>query len=229
MIVTEILQFLSELEANNTYDWMNTHKSQQKAAQAQFERLLGELISQLAENDPAVAELSAKELIFRLNRDTRFSHDKSPYNPAFRAHIGPAGRMPIPVGYYLVLSPGQSIIGGGLYAAMFSEATDKIRQYIADHLAELEAIVHDPAFAASFTLQGEKLKRVPRSFAADHPAGEYLKHKSWYIEYVFSTEELADDRVFCSSVLEKCRLMKPFNDYINAALAGFQMPERPKR
>ena len=229
MIVPDILRFLSELEANNTYDWMNAHKSQQKEAQAQFERLLSELIGQLAESDPSAADLSPKELIFRLNRDTRFSHDKSPYNPAFRAHIGPAGRAPIPVGFYLVLSPRQSIIGGGLYAAMFSEATEQIRQHIAGHLAELEAILQEEAFARSFTLQGEKLKRVPRSFEADHPAGEYLKHKSWYIQYEFSPAELSDDHIFCTSVLEKCRLMRPFNDYINTALAGFQMPERPKR
>lgn len=226
MIVADILQFLSELQENNTYEWMQAHKSWHKETQAQFEQLLGELIRQLAAADPAVADLQAMELIFRLNRDTRFSHDKSPYNPAFRAHIGPNGRAPIPVGCYLVLSPGQSILGGGLYAAMFREATEQIRQYIAEHWAELDAILHEEAFRQTFTLQGEKLKRLPRQFAADHPAGEYLKHKSWYIQYAFSPAELADDRTFCAAVWEKCRLMQPFNNYLNTALAGFEMPKR---
>lgn len=229
MAVTEILRFLAELKDNNDYAWMAAHKDWQKETQAQFAALLQEIIAQLAENDPAVGELKAGELIFRLNRDTRFNHDKSPYNPAYRAHIGPQGRAPIPVGYYLVLSPGRSIIGGGLYAAMFNDATAQIRQYIAGHLNELEAVLQEEAFAASFTLQGEKLKRVPHGFDADDPAGEYLKHKSWYIECPLSAEMLADDQIFCQQVLEKCRLMKPFNDYINRALEGFKMPERPSK
>lgn len=227
MAVAEILRFLTELKANNDFAWMAEHKSWQKETQAQFAALLQEIIAQLAEDDPAVGELRAGELIFRLNRDTRFAHDKSPYNPAYRAHIGPAGRAPIPVGYYVVLSPQQSIIGGGLYASMFSEATEQIRQYIAGHLTELDAILQEEAFAASFTLQGEKLKRVPRGFDTSDPAGEYLKHKSWYIEYPLSAEALADDQIFCQQVLEKCRLMKPFNDFMNRALEGFQMPARP--
>ncbi len=143
MAVTEILRFLAELKDNNDYAWMAAHKDWQKETQAQFAALLQEIIAQLAENDPAVGELKAGELIFRLNRDTRFSHDKSPYNPAYRAHIGPQGRAPIPVGYYLVLSPGRSIIGGGLYAAMFNDATAQIRQYIAGHLNELEAVLQE--------------------------------------------------------------------------------------
>ena len=227
MRVTDILHFLGELEQNNNFDWMHAHKSWQKETQAQFETLVDELIRALAEEEAALAPLSAKDLIFRLNRDTRFSHDKSPYSPAYRAHIGPAGRAPIPVGYFIVLSPRQSFVGGGLYAAAFGDATERIRQYIAAHPTELAAILHDEAFAQSFTIQGEKLKRVPRGYDPASPVGEYLKHKSWYIEYPLKPDELADDGAFCACVLDKCRLMQPFNAYINQALAGYQLPKRP--
>lgn len=53
------------------------------------------------------------DLTFKLVRDTRFSRDKSPYNPAFRAHISSMGKLPIPVGYFIMIKPGnQSFLGG---------------------------------------------------------------------------------------------------------------------
>lgn len=226
--ISDALAFLAALEQNNNKEWMAQHKAWHKSAQAGFEQLTQHIITELSFEEPALAQLQAKDLIFRLNRDTRFSHDKSPYNAAFRAHIAPAGRLPIPVGYFISLAPGQSFIGGGLFAAMFTEATSMIRDYLLTHGDQLTAILEEPVFAQSYTLMGEKLKRVPRGYDADSPYGEYLKHKSWFIEYRLPDERLDDDQVFCQLIVEKCRLMKPFNDFLNHALADFKMPERPK-
>ena len=93
-------------------------------------------------------------------RDTRFSHDKSPYNPAFRAHIAPMGKLPVPVGYYLMLKPGgQSFLGGGLFADMFKDATRMVRDYIAEHGGEWEAVVTAPSFRECFTVKGTWVSR----------------------------------------------------------------------
>ncbi len=224
-----IMDFLRELEQNNSRPWMQEHKAYQKEASAQFERLVHGIIAELAPYDPSIAQLDAKDLTFRQNRDTRFSNDKSPYNPSFRAHISAAGRAPVPVGYYIHLSPGKSFLGGGLFAAMFKEATEMIRAHIFAHGPEFEAIVDAPEFREHFTLSGEKLKNVPKSYDPEFPQSEYLKHKSWYIEQPVADSALADLDTFSCFAAESFLRMVPFNSYLNTALAGFTMPERPRR
>ncbi len=160
-------------------------------------------------------------------RDTRFSHDKSPYNPAFRAHISSKGKLPVPVGYYLMVKPGdQSFLGGGLFADMFKDATSMVRDYITGNGPELEQIIHAPEFEKHFTLQGTALKKVPAGYDKEHPQAEYLKYKSWYIEYPVKDSELTDASAFIKKAAGLFCLMKPFNDYLNKALSKFEMPKR---
>lgn len=122
---------------------------------------------------------SPKELTFKMVRDTRFSHDKSPYNPAFRAHISSMGKLPIPVGYYLMIKPGgQSFLGGGLFADMFKDATRMVRDYISAHGAEWETIITALSFQKHFTVGGPALKNVPAGYEKEHPQAKYLKFKS---------------------------------------------------
>ena len=118
-----ILKYLTDLSENNNREWYHAHKTENKAANAAFESLVQELIFRIGEFDNSVIHNEPKSLTFKLVRDTRFSHDKSPYNPAFRAHISSQGKLPIPVGYYLMIKPGsQSFLGGGLFADMFKDA-----------------------------------------------------------------------------------------------------------
>ena len=126
-----MLDFLADLRENNSLDWMHAHKKRKKEAQNAFLELVQGCIADLAETEPCLAALDAKDLAFRINRDTRFSDDKSPYNPTFRAHISPAGRMPVPVGYFVSVTPGGSFAGGGLFAPHFKDATRMVRDRIA--------------------------------------------------------------------------------------------------
>ena len=117
-----ILQFLYDLEQNNCREWFHDHKQQYQAANGIFEEPLETLMLELKKSDPTVLLTEPGKLRFKLVRDTRFSNDKSPYLPAFRAHISAKGKLPIPVGYYLMLRPGgRSFLGGGLFADMFRE------------------------------------------------------------------------------------------------------------
>ena len=126
-----ILDYLTQLSANNNREWHHAHKAEYQAANGQFEELIQALMLRIGEFDGSILGYAPKELTFKLVRDTRFSHDKSPYNPAFRAHISSMGKLPIPVGYYLMLKPGgQSFLGGGLFADMFKDATRMVRDYI---------------------------------------------------------------------------------------------------
>ncbi len=220
-----IIEYLSELSANNNREWYHANKEDYKKANAEFEGLLQALIWEIGKFDSSILHNRPKDLTFKLVRDTRFSHDKSPYNPAFRAHISPEGKLPVPVGYYLMIKPGgQSFLGGGLFADMFKDATKRVRDYLAGNGEEWEKIIHAPEFEQYFTVQGTALKNVPAGYEKEHPQAQYLKYKSWYLEYPVEDEELGDGEAFLAKAAEIFRIMKPFNDYLNRALAGFQMP-----
>lgn len=222
-----ILDYLTDLSENNNREWYHAHKTENKAANAEFEALIRELILNIGEFDGSVINNEPKNLTFKLVRDTRFSHDKSPYNPAFRAHISSQGKLPVPVGYYIMIKPGnQSFLGGGLFADMFKDATTMIRDYIVQHGEEWERIIHAPEFEKYFAVQGAALKNVPAGYDREHPQAEYLKYKSWYLEYPVNDEELINAEAFLTKATEMFRVMKPFNDYLNKALAHFKMPER---
>ncbi len=222
-----ILDYLTQLSANNNREWYHAHKAEYQAANAQFEELIQALMLRIGEFDSSILGHSPKELTFKLVRDTRFSHDKSPYNPAFRAHISSIGKLPIPVGYYLMIKPsGQSFLGGGLFADMFKDATRMVRDYISEHGGEWEEIITAPSFQERFTVGGSALKNVPAGYEKEHPQAEYLKYKSWYLEYSVQDKDLTDGDLFLAKAADIFRLMKPFNDYLNNALTGFKMPTR---
>ena len=222
-----MIDYLSSLSANNNREWYHANKEDYKKANAEFESLLQALILEIGKFDSSVLHNSPKDLTFRMVRDTRFSHDKSPYNPAFRAHIASKGKLPVPVGYYLMIKPGnQSFLGGGLFADMFKDATRMVRDSIAQNGMEWERIIRRPDFEKHFTVKGTALKNVPAGYEKEHPQAEYLKFKSWYLEYPLKDEEVENAELFLAKAAELFRIMKPFNDYLNKALAGFRMPER---
>ncbi len=222
-----ILNYLKDLSENNNREWYHAHKTEYKEANAQFEALIQELLLQIGKFDRSIRPREAKELTFKLVRDTRFSHDKSPYHPAFRAHMGPSGKLPVPVGYYLMIKPGgQSFLGGGLFADMFKDATSMVRAFIAENGEEWAKILHAPEFQKEFTVQGTALKNVPAGYDKEHPQAEFLKFKSWYLEYPIQDDLIADGERFLIEAVRMFRLMKPLNDFLNRALADFQMPAR---
>lgn len=222
-----IIDYLSALSSNNNREWYHANKEDFKKANAEFESLLQALMLEIGKFDGSILHNDPKDLTFKIVRDTRFSHDKSPYNPAFRAHIASKGKLPVPVGYYFMIKPdNQSFLGGGLFAHMFKDATAMIRDYIAQNGEEWEKIIHGPKFEKYFTVHGTALKNVPAGYEKEHPQAEYLKFKSWYLEYPLKDEELKDAEAFPAKAAEIFHIMKPFNDYLNKALVGFQMPAR---
>ncbi|MBS7007408.1 DUF2461 domain-containing protein [Anaerostipes sp.] len=223
-----ILTYLSELSKNNSRDWYHDHKKEYKEANTQFESLVQELIFKIGEFDSSILDCQPKDLTFKIVRDTRFSRDKTPYLPAFRAHIGPKGKLPVPVGYYLMVMPGnRSFLGGGLFAGMFKDATAMVRDYISEHPEEWEKILHSEEFQPYFSVQGISLKNVPSGYDKEHPQAEYLKFKSWYVEYPVKDTDVMDADCFISHAADIYKRMKPFNDFLNKALSEFEMPKRP--
>lgn len=229
MACSNIFDYLSALEKNNNQEWFHQTKDQRTAVVQEFNNLVDAFSLALHEKDPESPIIPAKNLTFKLNRDTRFSHDKTPYNPVFRAHIGPKGKLPIPAGYFLFLKPNnQSFLGGGLFADMFSDATELIRQALIEHDSEFLSIIQDPAFKKHYSVLGTQLKRMPRGYEeyVDSPIADYLKFKSMYLEYPLNDQEILESDDFVAEAVEKFLLMKEFNQFLNAALRDFKFPER---
>ena len=101
-----------------------------------------------------------------------------------------------------------------------------VRDYIVKHPDEWEQIIHADTFTKYFTVQGTALKKVPAGYDKDHPQAEYLKYKSWYLEYPVKDQDLSDIGTFLPKMVEIFEAMKPFNDYLIRALADFRMPTR---
>lgn len=223
----KILQFLTELEQNNNREWFHAHKEERAAATLEFENLIRELIVRIGEFDKSVLYLAPKDLTFKLVRDTRFGNDKSPYNPSFRAHISSQGKLPIPTGYFLSIRPqDKTFLGGGLFADVFTDATSMVREYISQHGQLWNQIIKEDAFSRNFTVMGTKLKNVPRGYDKEHPMAEFLKYKSWYLEYPVKDADLLNGNDFIDKAAHTFQLMQPFNNFLNTALKDFKMPER---
>ena len=222
-----IFDYLKELQENNNRDWYHGHKNEQLYVNEQFEHLLRELILEIGKFDKSILHNEPKNITFKLVRDIRYSHDKSPYNATFRAHIAPAGKLPIPVGYFISIKPNnKSFLGGGLFAPMFRDATSMIRDYISKNGKEFDQIIKDMEFAGNFEIKGESLKNVPSGYDKNHPQAEYLKFKSWFIEDFINDDKFLNADNFIQLATERFKLMKPFNDYLNIALQSFTMPTR---
>ena len=221
-----IYNFLHDLNANNSLDWMKDNKKYYEQAKNECENLIVELMNGIKAFDKSIKILPPKDLMFRLNKDTRFSNDKSPYNPLFRAHISKGGKLPIPVGYFISIRPNNTFLGGGLFAAMFADATKSIREYIIKNETGFMEIIRQKEFKDNFVIEGEKLKNVPKEYDKEHQLAEYLKYKSWYIEYKIKDSIFLEPEKFIKTSVEIFEYMKPFNDFINGALKDFKMPER---
>lgn len=216
--------FLQALAADNSLAWMHQHQPEYKHARQQFALLAQQISDQLAETDSRLDDFDAGKRISRLNRDTRFSKDKSPYSPMFRIHISPFGSQPIPCGLFLCLSPEGLFLGAGLFTSLFAEATAMIRTAIHDQPENWRKIVESPEFAPCLPVRGESLKRVPKPFAADDPLKDALKMKSWYLECPVSLDQQPE--ILLKALMDLAGRMQPFNDFLNQALIHFQMPKR---
>lgn len=223
MDIQRMLGWLVALEMNNTREFFHENKDWHREATATFELLVDALMAAVRTFDPAIGHVPASKLTFRLMRDTRFAADKSPYNPTFRAHIGREGKLPIPCDYYVSLAPGnRSFLGGGLFAPMFADATRRIRDAIAARGDDMSRVLAD----MQLSVQGEALKRVPKGYDPEHAHADLLRHKSFYVEMPVPDALLLTPDVFVQHAEAAFKRMKPFNDFLNEALEGFEMPAR---
>jgi len=209
------LTFLSGLKLNNEREWFNNNRSRYEEARKNFEAFVQAVISEIVKFDPIYKGLEAKSCIFRINRDTRFSHDKSVYKTNFGAFMVRGGkkngdRFP---GYYFHIEPGSSFAAGGAYVPP-TPWLNALREKIGENADELIRIVNNKEFKKYFgALDGEKLKTAPKGYPRDHPYIELLKMKSFLAYRSISDRELTSEGCF-DLVVSSFRTMKPLHDFL---------------
>jgi len=211
------IEFLRRLRANNDRSWFEANRPRYEEARAAFERLVGDLISRFGAVDD-LGGTSPKECMFRINRDVRFSSDKSPYKTAMGALLGSAGRKSGARSYYLHIEPdGRSMLAGGLYDPSSAEL-GKVRQAIARDAKSLKKIIAAPGFARFFgELAGESLKTAPQGYPKDHPEIELLRKKQCMVVSALDDEMVCSDELV-PHALNGFKAMKPFLLYLESIL-----------
>jgi len=213
----KILRFLTDLKGNNNREWFQANKGQYQEALDRFRNVTGKVISGIRALDPELPDMEAKDCIFRIYRDVRFSADKSPYKTRFGAIISEGGRKMAFAGYYFHIEPGASIIGGGIYRPE-SPILKKVRKDIFENPEEFEAIISNKGFLATFGgLQGEKLKNPPRGYPQKASSIEWLKYKSYTVFKNYTDKEVcAPD--FLDNVIDGFSKMIPMIHFLNYAI-----------
>lgn len=212
-----ILTFLTELSQNNNKAWFDQNRPAYTAARNAFEQFIDGIVDAFREADN-LQGLTARECMPRINRDVRFSKDKSPYKTNLGALVAPGGWRATAPGYYISLQPrGQSMVGGGLYDPT-PEQLDRFRRAIDRDAAGFRQIVQAPDFVAVFgAVEGARLKTAPKGYDRDHPAIDLLQLKQILATRQFTDEEvLAPD--FAGRVVAACRAMRPFVKYLDGVL-----------
>jgi uncharacterized protein (TIGR02453 family) len=187
MHVRDLTQFLAELSENNNRAWFVMNKPRYDILRVEFLELVTRLITDISKFDPAIAGCNPKKALFRINRDMRFSHDKSPYKTTFSAALTASGlKKPSqgggPAYYFHVDADGMLLIAGGEYMPP-PDRLRAIRRHVIDDAAGFAKLLKNKKMKESFgDLQQEgKLTRPPKGFDADVPHIDYIKLKSFIV------------------------------------------------
>ena len=233
----EVLDFLTALSVNNNREWFADNKAWYQRCYATFVDFSEQYIRRLSEIDPTLKGLQAKDCIWRIYRDVRFSKNKNPYKEWFG--VFPAtgvagqprtwGKHSMRGGYYVHIQPGQCMFAGGIWDPG-KELLDALRKEIEANYEEVEAIMAAPAwqkyFGNDFDPYWGMLKKVPAGFDPEFIHADWLKHKT----YTFSTP-LTDKQVsapdFLDHIVDIAAAAKPMNDFLNYTFEEYgEFPSR---
>ena len=218
MIKKETLDFLRLLKKNNDRKWFTANKSLYEAAWWNVVDITMFLIDGISEFDDSIGQLDPRDCIYRLNRDTRSSADKTPYMTNFGVYIKRGGKKAVGAGYYLHVEPGSCMMSGGIFEPPAKELA-AIRNAVAESPQTMRNLLAEPCLADEFGhLWGDAVKTAPRGYPKDHPAIDLIRHKNYIV-----AKEILDDEIvapsFPASCLESFRIVRDFNRYLNSVMA----------
>jgi uncharacterized protein (TIGR02453 family) len=220
MISKEALQFLDDLKANNNKEWFHDNKKRYESYKKEYYNLIASVLDELKPLDKSLETVEVKKCGFRINRDIRFSKDKSPYKTNMGMWFSTNQNSKNSPGYYIHFEKGNSFIGGGVWCPD-TEELKKIRKEIAFFHEDLEKIINSKEFKREFKEidrnENNRLKKAPKDYEPDHPAIEFLKLKSFTASQKIEDKSFTE-KDFSKKIAKKLIALKPLNDFLNRAL-----------
>jgi uncharacterized protein (TIGR02453 family) len=215
----QTLRFLRSLQRNNDREWFKARRDEyERHVRAPMIAVIEQLATDFQRVAPEIVA-SPKASLYRIYRDTRFSADKTPLKTHAAAVFPWKGLARHEgAGLYFEVAAKWVWIGGGMYSPLPPQLV-RVREHIAATWPDIRRIAKSKTFRARVdALEGEKLSRVPRGFAADHPAGEYLKHRQFLAGREFPPE-LATSEEFYPTLVATFRAITPLVRFLNESLA----------
>ncbi|WP_298300554.1 DUF2461 domain-containing protein [Hydrotalea sp.] len=220
MLQPATLHFLQQLAKHNNSNWFNTNRIKYEAAKADFLALTTQILSGCSKLEPDLLPLQPKDCIFRINRDVRFSTDKSPYKTNMGAAFSKGGKKSIFAGYYFHVEPGKNFVGGGLWMPE-KEVVQKVRQEIDYCRDEWKHIIKAKPFQQHYgdlsREPGMFLQREPKGYEKDNPAIAYIKLKSWVATKPILDADITHKNLL-PSVIRAFEALQPVVHFINRAI-----------
>jgi uncharacterized protein (TIGR02453 family) len=222
MLQSSTLKFLKDLSKNNNKPWFEANRKKYEDAKNDFGAFIQNVIDKYGKKDEGIAHLKAKDCMFRINRDVRFSKDKSPYKNNMGAYLNKEGKKSILGGYYFHCQPGKSFVGGGLWMPMPPELA-KIRQEIDYNLDAFKKIIGSKKFKTTYgdlSRDAEYvLSRVPKGYEADNPAADYLKMKSFVATTSLKDSDLTS-KDLTKKITDAFEALQPMLKFVNESIKG---------
>lgn len=212
----DYLDFFIELAANNHKDWFDLNRKRYEASvKKPFAQFTQTLIDQIAVDNPSFQHLLAKDCIFRINRDIRFSADKTPYKLMCSAVVSPEGKKSTAInGIYFELTPEHVRVYGGIYE-IDKDNLLELREGIAAHADEFKRLVSAPSFSSFYgEIHGEKNKMLPthlKSAAAQEPL---IFNKQFYFYATFPAELMLQDELL-DTLCKAYEIGRPIESFFN--------------
>jgi uncharacterized protein (TIGR02453 family) len=212
------IQFFIELAQNNHKDWFDKNRSRYEAdIKKPFTDLVDSLILELRDQEN-LNDLSAKDCIFRINKDVRFSKDKLPYKLQMGASICKNGRKDMEnPGLYFELGPEFLNIYTGIYMPE-KETLERIRIYLSQNIENFYNITSDKSFVKNFgQIKGEKNKILPQSLKESGIKHPILFNKQFYIMHQINIEKVIQKDIK-NYILNIYNTAHSFNEFLRNAI-----------
>jgi uncharacterized protein (TIGR02453 family) len=208
----DTLLFLKELAQNNNKAWFDENRPRYEKVKKAVRLKFDDVFTKLKAHDD-VDHMQ----VFRINRDIRFSADKTPYKNHMSVHFR-RKKPELRGGYYLHIEPGnKSFIAGGFWAPS-KEDMLRIRQEFEMDATPMRKILANPELQKVFgTVQGDSLATAPKGFDKTHPDIDLIRMKNWYFETYFTDEQVLQED-FAKRVDKTFKLFRPFFDYMSDVL-----------
>ncbi len=211
--IKDVMKFLAELEQHNERPWFQANRDRYDAVRKPWEEDIARLIDAVAAFDDNVRGQDVKSAVYRIYRDVRFSHDKSPYKNYFSAVLGRGGRKTVMSSYYVHFQPGHTMIGGGIWWPQ-KPILDQLRSLIDAEADEWVKIVESPSITQFYQWDCNTLKKMPKPYQAGNPMARYLKMKE-YILLAQPGPDYWDCDDWVERVAADLQRLKPMHDFLN--------------